>query len=436
MVTLSGEELLERMAELPEEGEKDASSFAVLPDDLDADDRDVFTLLLIGSDAYTDNTRGRSDTTMLVQVDADSKTIRVVSFLRDTYVAIPGKGSNRINASYSWGGESLLRRTLESNFGVTADAYLEVNFERLVKVIDAIGGIDVEVSERERTQVNSILRFYNEKIGDPEEDQLLTESGLVHLTGKQALCFSRIARSTATPSAPPPAQGHRSSYRKGHDPRLSANTALVLRTWTPSNRPDPCRRRDADSPGHPLQECRLRDADHPPKGDVFHPHHRRHVGDRPQPEAEQGPSAGVPGPEGGMTMTMLPPLPDTLSALLREQYGDALTERIIAGYKARRPVTLRVNTLRSEKGQVCAQLTEASIAWREGPGTLTRWCCRIAEDRWRPCPSSAGRGVPAESVLHVPPLLMNPSPGRPSWTWRRPPAARPRRSPRSPAAGR
>ena len=112
MVPLSGEELLERMAELPEEGEKDASSFAVLPDDLDTDDRDVFTLLLIGSDAYTDNNRGRSDTTMLVQVDADSKTIRVVSFLRDTYVAIPGKGSNRINASYSWGGESLLRRTL------------------------------------------------------------------------------------------------------------------------------------------------------------------------------------------------------------------------------------------------------------------------------------------------------------------------------------
>ena len=194
MVPLSGEELLERMAELPEEGEKDASSFAVLPDDIEADDRDVFTLLLIGSDAYTDNNRGRCDTTMLVQVDADSKTIRVVSFLRDTYVAIPGKGSNRINASYSWGGESLLRRTLESNFGVTVDAYLEVNFERLVKVIDAIGGIDVEVSERERTQVNSILRFYNEKTGDPEEDQLLTESGLVHLTGKQALCFSRIRK--------------------------------------------------------------------------------------------------------------------------------------------------------------------------------------------------------------------------------------------------
>ena len=229
MVPLSGEELLERMAELPEAGETDASSFAVLPDDLDADDRDVFTLLLIGSDAYTDNNRGRSDTTMLVQVDADSKTIRVVSFLRDTYVAIPGKGSNRINASYSWGGESLLRRTLESNFGVTADAYLEVNFERLVKVIDAIGGIDVEVSERERTQVNSILRFYNEKIGDPEEDQLLTESGLVHLTGKQALCFSRIRKIDGdTQRTARQRKVIEAAYRKVMTLDLASITALVM----------------------------------------------------------------------------------------------------------------------------------------------------------------------------------------------------------------
>lgn len=194
MVLVSEDELLDRMAVVAEDGEADNSGFAVLPDDMASADSDTFTILLVGSDSYTDENRGRSDTTMLVQVDADSKTIRVVSFLRDMYVKIPGRGSNRLNASYSWGGEKLLRRTLEENFGVTADAYMEVNFERLVKVIDAIGGVDVEVSEAERTQVNSILRFYNEQIGDPETDQLLEESGSVHLTGKQALCFSRIRK--------------------------------------------------------------------------------------------------------------------------------------------------------------------------------------------------------------------------------------------------
>lgn len=190
----TNDELLDMMAVIPEEGEEDNSAFLVLPEDIPMPQDNTYTILLVGSDAYDDDSRGRSDTTILVQVDGESKTIRMASFLRDMYVKIPGKGSNRLNASYIWGGETLLRRTLESNFGVTTDAYVEVNFERLVKVIDAIGGVEVEVSEAERQQVNSILKFYNVKIGDPESDQLLQEKGLVNLTGKQALCFSRIRK--------------------------------------------------------------------------------------------------------------------------------------------------------------------------------------------------------------------------------------------------
>ena len=71
---------------------------------------------------------------------------------------------------------------------------MAVNFERLVDVIDAIGGVEVEVSEAERVQLNSILKFYNTKIGDKESDQLLEQSGYQLLTGKQALCFSRIRK--------------------------------------------------------------------------------------------------------------------------------------------------------------------------------------------------------------------------------------------------
>lgn len=194
MADYTADELLDMMAEMPEDGEEDNSGFLVLPEDIAMPADNTYTILLVGSDAYDDDNRGRSDTTILVQVDGDSKTIRLASFLRDMYVKIPGKGSNRINASYIWGGHELLRKTLESNFGVTADAYVEVNFERLVKVIDAIGGVEVEVSEAERKQVNSILKFYNVKIGDAESDQLLNESGLVNLTGKQALCFSRIRK--------------------------------------------------------------------------------------------------------------------------------------------------------------------------------------------------------------------------------------------------
>lgn len=187
------DELLDMMAVIPEAGE-DNSAFMVLPEDIAMPEDDTYTLLLVGSDAYGGENRGRSDTIILVQVDGNSKTIRMASFLRDMYVKIPGKGSNRLNASYIWGGEKLLRQTLETNFGVTADAYIEVNFERLVQVVDSIGGVEVEVSEKERQQVNSILKFYNVQIGDAEGDQLLQESGLVNLTGKQALCYSRIRK--------------------------------------------------------------------------------------------------------------------------------------------------------------------------------------------------------------------------------------------------
>ena len=186
---MSEEELLRVLAEQEE------TDFLVIPEDSQIADTDLYTLLLIGSDAYEEDKRGRADTTILVQINAEKKTIKMVSFLRDMYVAIPGRSSNRLNAAYIWSGDRLIRRTLRNNFGVEADAYMEVNFARLIRIIDAIGGIEVDVTEEEQRQVNSILRFYNTYTGDKEEDQLLWEYGEgVHLTGKQALCFARIRK--------------------------------------------------------------------------------------------------------------------------------------------------------------------------------------------------------------------------------------------------
>lgn len=185
---LSDEELMNILAQSDD-------SFIVLPDDFDMGGDDIYTLLLVGSDSYFNNERGRADCVIVAQINARNHTVKLASFLRDLYVQIPGKGHNRLNASYIYGGEKLLRKTLETNFGITVDAYVEVNFSRMIRVIDAIGGVECEVSEKEMRQVNSILRFYNTKIGDPEEDQLLWEHGdSVHLTGKQALCFARIRK--------------------------------------------------------------------------------------------------------------------------------------------------------------------------------------------------------------------------------------------------
>ena len=156
-------------------------------------------ILLIGVDAYEDQARGRSDTMVLVQADPAVGEIRALSFLRDLYVSIPGCGTTRLNAAYSFGGEALLKATLKNNFGVEVDRTVTVSFDSLCRIVDALGGIVkrvpvMEVTEAEREQLNGILAAYNRGLGLNPGDGRLSGSGTVHLTGKQALSYSRIRK--------------------------------------------------------------------------------------------------------------------------------------------------------------------------------------------------------------------------------------------------
>ena len=192
---LSHEELMELLAETIPEGEVEVlDEYLVLPEGYEAPKSDVFQLLLIGTDSYSVKGRGRSDVMMLAQLDPKNKTIKLVSFLRDMYVKIPGKGATRMNAAYVYGGPELLMETLKANFGIEPDAYVAVNFSRMAKLIDAIGGVEITVSNKERTQLNSILQYYNMKMGKKQNSGLLKKSGLQNLTGNQALSFSRIRK--------------------------------------------------------------------------------------------------------------------------------------------------------------------------------------------------------------------------------------------------
>lgn len=167
---------------------------ATLPAVLHLADPTVFRVLLIGTDAYTVKQNGRSDAMIVLQLNAQTGEIRMVSFLRDLYVQLPGHGKTRLNAAYVYGGADLLKQTLADNFGVTVDRVLAVNFSLMVELVDRIGGVTVEVSEKERKQLNSILKYYNTHNGFSKNDQLLQESGTQVLTGKQALCYSRIRK--------------------------------------------------------------------------------------------------------------------------------------------------------------------------------------------------------------------------------------------------
>jgi len=155
---------------------------------------EIFDLLIIGSDNYTSPDKGRSDAIVLARLNGRTGKVKMISFMRDMYVKIPGRGSNRINAAYAFGGAELLKKTLEQNFGVACDGYVAVNFSVMADLIDQIGGVTVHVTKQEMKQVNSILKFYNQKTGAPASDELLKVYGDVALTGKQAMCFSRIRK--------------------------------------------------------------------------------------------------------------------------------------------------------------------------------------------------------------------------------------------------
>jgi LCP family protein required for cell wall assembly len=81
---------------------------------------------------------------MVLSINKETKKMVLTSFMRDMYVEIPGKGNNRLNAAYAYGGADLLIKTLESNFGMKIDRYAHVDFYAFINVIDTLGGVEIE----------------------------------------------------------------------------------------------------------------------------------------------------------------------------------------------------------------------------------------------------------------------------------------------------
>ncbi len=148
------------------------------------------SVLLIGIDNHDMEKPGRSDSMILANVDLKTGAVKLVSFLRDMYVKIPGKGMNRLNAAYYYGGAELLQKTLETNFGVSVDGTLAVNFNITTDIIDQLGGITVAISEKERAQINRLSQeFYGN-----QGFEAVAAAGEQHLNGMQALFYSRIRK--------------------------------------------------------------------------------------------------------------------------------------------------------------------------------------------------------------------------------------------------
>ena len=162
-------------------------------------------ILLVGIDARPGQKTGRSDTMMLLTIDAEHGCLKLTSFMRDLYVEIPGEKNNRLNAAYVFGGPELLIKTLKKNFGVKVNYYASVNFSLLADLIDQIGGITLNIeSEEQLNNINLVIKEDNVVLkkaypdrGIKTNDNLLTKTGEQLLNGRQAQAYARYRKGSS-----------------------------------------------------------------------------------------------------------------------------------------------------------------------------------------------------------------------------------------------
>ena len=160
---------------------------------------DVFNVLLIGLDNRSAGNveRGRTDSMIIASVNRRTKKIVLTSLMRDSYVFIPGIGNDRLNAAYVYGGSQLLFDTIEQNYKIPLRNYALVDFFSFIDAVDAIGGIDLEITEAEAYYINDFINVeYYELAGELGIDVAANmlpsgTSGLTHLNGLQALSYAR-----------------------------------------------------------------------------------------------------------------------------------------------------------------------------------------------------------------------------------------------------
>lgn len=152
-------------------------------------DNTVTNIALFGVDRRYKNQSSRSDSIIVVSIDGKNKAVKITSVMRDTYVKIPGRRSNRINAAYAFGGPLLAIKTMNANFGLDIRDYVSVDFFGLEKVIDRIGGVKASVSPEEAVWLNEYLKELNYLSGNNVN---YIKAGYQLLNGRQVVAYCRI----------------------------------------------------------------------------------------------------------------------------------------------------------------------------------------------------------------------------------------------------
>jgi polyisoprenyl-teichoic acid--peptidoglycan teichoic acid transferase len=168
---------LMRTTDYNEEGHKDN---VYVDSNILKQDENVINILFIGVDARVEDTASRSDSMILFSIDKNNNKIKLTSFMRDTWVDIPDKGFAKLNAACTYGGAQLVMDTLEYNLNIKINNYILVDFDAFMTIIDKLGGIEVEITDKEAETMRDDYFFKTQPGSD------------VHLDGNEALWYCRI----------------------------------------------------------------------------------------------------------------------------------------------------------------------------------------------------------------------------------------------------
>lgn len=158
-------------------------------------EKEIYNILLIGKDGIGEKT-SRADTMIILTVDNKHKGLKLTSIARDTLVYIPGKGYDKINHSFYYGGCELLLKTINDNFDLDIKDYAIVDFKSFVDVINVLGGVDINIEDREIDGLNKVINAcYGLEIENKGNNiEYITSSGNHLLNGYQALAYCRLRK--------------------------------------------------------------------------------------------------------------------------------------------------------------------------------------------------------------------------------------------------
>lgn len=147
----------------------------------------VYNILLVGVEAIGNSSvaSGRTDSIMIATINTKQKTLGLTSIMRDSYVTIPGYYDTKINAAFGHGGIELLYETIAYNYNLRLDGSAIVSFKTFQKIIDELGGIDIEITPAEAQYLNT-TNYVSKK------SNRTLKPGMNHMNGNQALGYARV----------------------------------------------------------------------------------------------------------------------------------------------------------------------------------------------------------------------------------------------------